>query len=229
MRRLSAAAMATVIILAGSTAQASYTIDLIWADSGTPTLTLSPGEKNATSAGTPCRNAPVVAGRCLTVQFTAEEPWVASVSRLAWDEESSGLGIAHSPRRSAGPGSIPDFFPISPKLRDPSTCPLLPCDTIVGSFGGVVTTPSGRIPAGVFVIGSIHLDASALLPGKHVVQHFVRQGVGGVVDGEFKEAAFQINGATIVLGIPEPGSALLYVAGLALFAGALRGRRSTNE
>ena len=81
MRNFAVALVAMTFLFAGN-ANANYTVDLIWADTGTKTLTVTPGDAATTGpAGTACGKllSGANSGRCLTVVLTATSPVTASI------------------------------------------------------------------------------------------------------------------------------------------------------
>ena len=88
-------AICAAFLVAGQ-ASASYTIDLIWSDTGTKTLTITtPGDPTAAASGA-CAGGFLsagLAGRCLEVRLTAAASITAAIVTLGWDAAASGLAV----------------------------------------------------------------------------------------------------------------------------------------
>lgn len=220
------ALLVAALLFASASAHASYTIDLVWSDTGTPTLTVSPGDASATSNGTPCEtaNAPAQFGRCLEFRVTAAAPFSAALVELGWNQTTSGLDVARIPARSFAVASIPGFTPATPTDQSPVPCNP-PCQRLIGPFGGTRALIGGSdAPAGSYRIGSILLDASGLLVGggPHVLTGSL---ASSFLDKKGNPVPVQLNGAIIAI-IPEPSTAALLGAGLLSLLAATRSRRN---
>lgn len=213
-----------VFVLSAGSASASYTLDLIWADTGNSHIDLeSPGDPTAPSSGTLCHTGArsgAGAGRCLLVRLTAEAQFTAAIMTLGWDAASTGLAIDFAPFRSIGQfgaSGIPGAAGVSPSPASSSGCSPQ-CDSAFGSFGVV---SAAAVPAGTYVIGSVNIDTSGVLPFADVILAFLRPGIDKVTDKNFAVAPVQLNPATLFIA-PEPGTAALL--GLGIFALAWGGR-----
>ncbi len=214
----------TLALLPAGPAFASFTIDLIWSGTSSPTLTVAPATANVSPAEAPCGSgAPSAAGpgRCLTVRVTAAAPFLSANVNVGWSASGSGIALDHVGARSFGQfgGGPPGANPATPGPVDPSPCGF--CDTAYGPFGGA--TPAS-IPAGTFVVGSLNFDLAGAHVGTHAIAAFASAGTGGVIDAKNAPAPVQINGAILNV-IPEPGTALLTGIGIALLAASARTRR----
>lgn len=226
MAHRSFALIAAALVLTAGDARASYTVDLIWADTGTPTVTVTPASANTSPSGTACGDGLISTagpGRCLLVRFTAVAQFTSSFSSLGWNSASSGVVLEHLSSRSfgqfGGNGSS-SWTPSRTGPVDPSGC--AGCDVAYGSFGGLSVA---AIPAGVYVVGSLNLDLSAVQLGSHSFTHYLRSVIpDGVTDGKLMSAPVQVNGATLNV-VPEPSTAsLIGVGGVGLLALARRRR-----
>jgi len=223
MRKLAVALVALTFAFAGS-ASANYTIDLIWSDTGTKTLTVTPGDSSAPlgSSGA-CAGGYLFdggQGRCLEVRLTAAAPVTGALVTLGWNAASSGLAVDHTGLRSFGlyGGGLTGAASVFPSVAGTADCSPT-CDTAHGSFGGLATA---SILAGTYTLGSINFNTSGVLAGSHNILAFLRTGVDGVTDKKFASAAVQLNGAVLNV-IPEPGTASLL--GLGIMGLVLAGRR----
>jgi hypothetical protein len=225
LRKPSAALVAACCLLAGN-ASANYTIDLIWADTGTATLTAAPGDPGVPATGAPCGSGFLyggsATGRCLVVRLTAAAPLTAAVVTLGWDAAASGLAVDYVGLRSFGlfGGAFAPAAPVFPIPTETTDCVSAGCDTAFGSFGGLST---GVIAAGVYTIGSINFDTSGFFVGEHHILNFLRTGVDGVTDKKFNLAPVHLNGA--ILAIPEPGTGSLLGLGVLGLCAIARRRR----
>jgi hypothetical protein len=208
-------------LIAGN-ASANYTIDLIWADSGSANLSFDTFTAPTTAA--PCSSgllydgSPI--GRCLIVRLTATAQWTASITTLGWDAASSGLAVDHTGLRSFGlfGGAMSPAAPVFVNVAGTADCAPA-CDTAIGSFGGLA---AAAIAAGVYTMGSINFDTSGIWGGFDKIVNFSRVGVDGTTDKKFANAPVQLNHATIQW-VPEPSTASLLGLGvLALCAVAKR-------
>ena len=212
-------------LMVGGTASASYTVDLIWADTGTATLTILPGDAAAPSSGNLCTDGAsglngAGAGRCLLVRLTATAPWTASISTLGWNAASSGLAHDWTGFRSHGQFVANPTGGAGPTPASALTTNCAPaCDTAWGSFGSLAAGPIG---AGTYIYGSINFDTSGVLAGSHSILNFLRTGVDGATNKSFVPSPVFLNGATLNV-IPEPGTASLL--GLGIMGLVLAGRR----
>jgi hypothetical protein len=224
LRKPSATLVAACCLLTGN-ASANYTIDLIWADTGTATLTAGPGDPGVGATGAPCSSGFLydgsATGRCLIVRLTAAAPVTAAVMTLGWNAADSGLAVDFAGLRAFGlfGGGFTGASPVFPVATNAGECVSLGCDTAYGSFGGVSTAP---IAAGTYTLGSINFDTSGTLGGSHDILSYLREGVGGVTDKKFVAAPVQLNGAILNV-VPEPGTAALL--GLGVMGLVLAGRR----
>ena len=204
-------------------ASADFSIDLIWTDTETPTLDLTdPGAYPGVSNCHP--NAGPQAGYCLQVRLTTTEPFVAVMATIAWNEASSGIASVLFPSKSFAPGALgADVYAISPGFQptNPQMSGCAPaCDTAVGSFGGLTL---GVVPAGTYIIGSITFDLQNRIVGTHRILNFQRPNVDGILDENVTQVPVAVEDATLLIQIPEPGTASLLGLGIVgLVLGAMR-------
>jgi hypothetical protein len=223
MRKLAVAVGAVMFFFAGN-AGANYTIDLIWADNSSATLTVSPGDPTVGATAGPCSSGFLyngsATGRCLIVRLTAAVSLTASITTLGWDAATSGLAIDHIGLRSFGGfgGSFAPAAPVFPKVAGTADCSPA-CDTAFGSFGGL---SASAFAGGVYTLGSINFDTSGVLGGSHDILNFLRTGVDGTTNKKFIASPVQLNGAILNV-VPEPGTASLL--GLGIMGLVLAGRR----
>jgi hypothetical protein len=222
-------AFSAALALSGP-AGANYTIDLLWADTGTKTLgntstmTIPAGDPSVGATGAPCSSGVLyngsATGRCLIVRLTAAAALTASITTLGWDGATSGLAVDHVGLRSFGAfgGGLSPAAPVFPKIAGTADCSPA-CDTAVGSFGGL---SASAFAAGVYTLGSINFDTSGVLGGNHDILNFLRTGVDGTTNKKFIVSPVQLNGAILNV-VPEPGTASLL--GLGIMGLVLAGRR----
>ena len=220
---------AALIVLAcsiGSTAHANYTIDLIWADTGTGTLTVNTATAATSPAGTLCGDgllSQAGPGRCLLVQFTADTTWTSAYNAVGWNAAASGIGFDWTGLRSVGKfaaSNVPADG-LTPQPIDPIECAGSGCDTayLFGVLSGAAQL------GGTFTIGSINFDTGGAVVGNHSILNFLHAAIGGVTDSMFVAAPVQFNGAQLNV-IPEPSTAALVGLGAIAFAALGRRRRS---
>lgn len=224
MRSFAVALVASLFLFVGN-ANASYTIDLLWADNGTPTLTVTPGDGTAANVGS-CTTgffSTETGGRCLEVRLTASSSFKAAIITLGWDNSTSGLVVGQVGSKSFGAfgSGPPGLGPVLPKVAGTADCAPA-CDTAYGSFGGATAGTTG---AGVYTVGSINFDTSGVLAGLHNILNFLRTGVDGAVNKGGSPAPIQINGAILNV-IPEPGTASLLGLGIMGLVAAGRSRKA---
>jgi hypothetical protein len=231
LRKPSATLVAACCLLTGN-ASANYTIDLIWADTGTATLTAGPGDPGVGATGAPCSSGFLydgsATGRCLIVRLTAAAPVTAALVTLGWNAAASGLAVDHVGLRSFGQfggSGFPGATPGHPVNTETDDCLSLGCDTAFGSFAAV---SSGPIAAGVYTLGSINFDTSGFLGGSVEILNFLRTGVDVVTDQNLNPAPVQLNGAildSLTPPIPEPGTGSLLGLGVLGLCAIARRRR----
>ena len=229
MHRTPRLLLVAAIGLLAANASANYTIDLIWSDTGTATLTLSPGDPSVGPVGGACAGGFLydgsATGRCLEVRLTATAPLTAALVTLGWNTAASGLQVDHVGLKSHGIYGASGFAgasPTQPTVAGTANCAGLGCDTAFGSFGGVTGAP---LVAGSYTIGSINFDTSGTLVGVHNILVFLRTGIDGVTDRKFNVVPVQLNGALISDAIPEPGTASLLGLGVLGLCAIARRRR----
>jgi len=206
MREIALALIAATALLAGS-ASANYKIDLIWADTGTPTLEVTdPGTNPGVSTCHPNPNmgGGPKAGYCLLVVLTAGTSFNYSSTSIGWDAAASGIAVSYIPSRAMGPivfqapheASV--FTPVSPTSISDCTPD---CDTSAGSWGGE-KIPGWSVGPGAYLLGSITFDLSAANNGAHTILNFPRSGFDGLQNGEGPPGfrPVQLNNATLQVG-----------------------------
>ena len=214
-------------------AEASYTIDLIWSTTGTPTLTLSLPDVTGNNSGACAAGAlaTLTNGRCLEMRLTAAAPLRSATVSVGWNTGFTGIALGGTGAYSVGPfGFFDQSRSVPSGVADVSPCTSIWsfCDIAYGSFGGASSTP---VPAGVYTIGSVNIDFSTYRRNSDFVA-FLQPGIDGVIDQFGNAAPVQVNGAiagclvTICI-IPEPHSGGLLAAGVlgvGIFAGVRRRR-----
>ena len=225
MRSFAVALIASLFLFVGN-ANANYTIDLIWSDSGTPTLTVDPGDPAQANSGACAAGAQatIATGRCLEVRLTAAANIRAAVMTIGWNAGSSGVVLGGTGGRSHGAfgSGPPTWGPVTPAVAGTADCTGLGCDSAHGSFGGGSPTFA---PAGVYTIGSINFNTSGAAIGMHDFLAFIRTGVGGALNAKGNPAPIQLNGAILNV-IPEPGTASLLGLGIVGLVAAGRRRKA---
>ena len=220
MRKLAFGTAVAMCLFAGS-ATAAVSIDLIWASTGTGTLTFPAGSPPDANAGGGCisKTGPLD-GYCLNVVMTASEGVAGAAVTVGWSAADSGIAAVAIPGKAFVLGSVSTFGPVTPNPASIADCTLTNCDTAIGSFGGLSTT---NIPAGTYTIGSISFNLTSLAAGTSNIQNFLRSGIDGATNATPTTLQLATNSAVIINAIPEPGTASLL--GLGIVGLVLAGRR----
>ncbi len=220
MRRLLGllAAWAITLALAG-TAHASITIALLFDDSGTNTLTLSPDEIGQQVA------MDVVLRTSVPLIFQGSSvKWDTSTGLLAADATDEGFDILLPRRRR--------WTPLAPGVTIDNGA-----GTLVSFDHAVVPLPNRDfpLPPGTYQVGEILWDTSGLSPGSSTeIVGFIFPGLdatGAVIDGEILDVTGKetfLPARLDVAPIPEPASPILFAAGFAVVASAVRARREQS-
>jgi hypothetical protein len=217
--RIAAVHLAAVVVSAGvlglaPAAQATLDFDLVFRESGSSTLVLSPEELAAPHAADVLliSSEPqlVLAGKSL--RFDPADGLLASAA-IAW----TGVLVA--------PGVV--FGPLAPPIVDNTNGEIV-------AFHGIVPPPNppNHAPPGTYHLGTVVWDTSGMAPGSSTDLIFffksafdgclvIRDGV--VVDCGVEVAEVEIAGTIFV--IPEPGTAALLAFGLLGAAAVARRRR----
>lgn len=214
--------LSIVFCLTPLTSRADFTIDLVWADTGTGVLPASVALDSTQPVNPICRgiryDGPAT-GHCLTVRLRAEAPFKAVLATLGWNNAASGMVAAFTPEKSHGQfGRNPGLVGFGARAIVPATpaaCTVPGCDTAYGSFGGEV---GGAFPAGAYLLGSFVLDLSGATPGTHEIHSFVRDGLDGAFDSTGNSRPVERNQATVLA--PEPTTLVLLATGLFALLGA---------
>jgi hypothetical protein len=205
-------ALASIFVLTQS-ALASVTIDLEWVDSGTPTLTIDPGD----TAGGGNRNMLVIMSYSTNLVGASTSVQYSSGSGLAFQGATTWTGVFI---RMMTPSNT--FHP---------TGGVADTGTELSSFASIVdpTSPQPSAPPGVnYVIGTILWNTAGTVAGTETLSAIIAFGLDGFLNGNFNNidaaviAAGGLRGATLNI-IPEPGTVSLL--GLGLVGLILAGRR----
>jgi hypothetical protein len=196
------ASLACAFVLAQS-AQASVTIDLIWQDTGAPTLSIISGD----TAGGGLRVMDVLlsystrlVGASVSVQYTS----------------GSGLSFAGATTWTGVPIRMRGLITFHP------TGSVTDTGTELSSFANIVnpSTPQPTAPPGSnYVIGTILWNTSGTVLGTETLAAIIAFGLDGFLNGNFNNidaaviAAGGLRGATLNI-IPEPGTVSLLGLGL---------------
>ena len=213
LRLLLAGIVSACAMIFAGTAGAGVTVDLIWFDTGTATLSIAPGDPGGNSNCSGAFNT-FVDTRCLKVVWTVDEPVYIGSNSISWDTSS---GIT---------GEFASFFiaynaiPVGKSakfLGFPSSD--VSVDNISG-IAGLFTGATNIIPAdgtsglmpGTYVVGTLVIDASNAVLGQNEIMSIIQEGLDGFVDaanGTITDVV--LNSAFIA---PEPSTALLLCGGL---------------
>lgn len=224
MRKLAFGTAVAMCLFAGS-ATAAVSIDLIWANSGTGTLTFAGGSPPTANTNGGCVATPGNGnnydGYCLNIVVTSAEPFALASTTLGWSAGDSGIAAAAIPGKSFAPGAVGTFGAVTPNPQSAAECTLTNCDTAVGSFGGLSLT---NIAAGTYTIGSISFNLTGAAIGTNNIQAFLRSGIDDALNATGASIPLTVSGATLIINaIPEPGTASLL--GLGIVGLVLAGRR----
>ena len=102
-RAVAALGLTGCLVMAGA-ARASITLDLIWVDTGTPTLTVLPSDPDATAGGDVCSSgflSGAGVGRCLVMRISSTIAFGGALVSIGWDR---GSGLAPDPWHNLRPG-----------------------------------------------------------------------------------------------------------------------------
>ena len=219
-KTLSVALVAVASLVLASSASALITVDLIWQDSGTSVLTITPGEAQVANA---CQGARLsggqspgpASGRCLRIQWTfAGAQFLGGADRVGWSAASglSGTYAAFGPFAipvgkgfaqnvvSGVSGNTAAIFGAA-SLSDTT----LAMGGVTGANAGtVVFDTSGSTTVGTFLLFDARTGG---------VDEWLFNTTDGSTAFPVPTSLIQFNGATLNV-VPEPGTASLLGLGL---------------
>jgi hypothetical protein len=208
-------------------AAANLTVDLIWVDSGTPTLTLAlgPGDSGANGA---CDGYHFSgAGRCMKIVWTVGPDGLGIGSNSVSWQMASGLSVLHAaffPSFQAIPVGKSSKFGPFPAASFPTRGIDNGAGVVAGFAGSVPASDaiaSNHLPAGTYVVATIVFDTSNVAPGTHTIVTFLTSGLDGFFDSSSQPTPLELRSARLL--VPEPGAGVLLAA--ALLGLAVAGRR----
>lgn len=214
-----------LLLLTSPEAGAGVTIDLLWRDTGTPTLRfLDPRGDAGPGSGCGFRNG-VPEGRCLFVTWTTTTSLFVGSNTVAWDPQG-GLRADFASFFAAFNG-----IPVGKNAvfrKSPAAVPIDAARGRAGSFTGRSgqPPPNGQdaLPPGSYRIGTLVFDVSSA--GDQEIAAIVVAGLDAFrdVDGAPVDEIV-LHPARLVRIVPEPATAALLlgaVVGLAAFRRAAR-------